>query len=537
MTKKAKISGFKNFMDVYYIAEGDIETEPEAWGDLFAKVENSKKDAGKETSEGDLPDWAKKGLQLDALKGKNADQRWEWLTNRVNTTIKDKQASKVEEITNKDMGNLPGYRILWKEEKTETGDQQDNSGKTYKVYYTEIYKGNPGTWVDRKDDSGKPGDGLGKGYWGQNSRVGSKPASAQSTGATGPAGATGATGANKSSQKESAGVEGGILWVDEPPVQISSGSGGIGDMKLIDLFNDTDMGKAIIGFLMSGEEFKEFEETGKIKFTDSPPTSEELDKGLTTSQKEIQKKNIETLNSMGLKTVAPNYSLVTSPADYQYKESSFKMSWDDVKKGLDNAGVSDKMDFDKMNIVGVRNTLGVKNQYQNRFTDLLIVMSPEDKKQVSIYRATTTPGIAFLYMPFRNWWMSSALKDTINPNGLGILQPGVYDYNIGSHLGKYQALVQGRAKAGRLKPVEKAEDLKFPTFTPQTVQEGNFGMNIHKAGKDTPSIDSWSAGCQVLKRSDDFEEMMGKVRNSGQTVFKYALIDSSDLEKGSSKKD
>jgi hypothetical protein len=62
-------------------------------------------------------------------------------------------------------------------------------------------------------------------------------------------------------------------------------------------------------------------------------------------------------------------------------------------------------------------------------------------------------------------------------------------------------------------------------------------MNIHKAGKDTPSIDSWSAGCQVLKRSDDFEEMMGKVRNSGQTVFKYALINSSDLEKGASKKD
>lgn len=520
--KGNKISGFKNFMDVHYISEGKIETEPKAWDELFANMEDSKKDAGKTTSEGDLPDWAKKGLKLDSLKGKNADQRWDWLTNRINTVIKDKQASKVEEITNQNMGNLPGYRILWKEQKTETGDQQDNSGKEYKIYYTEIYKGNPGTWVDRKDDSGKPGDGLGKGYWGQNSRVGSKVVSPA------PSGATGATGSTSSS-----GVEGGILWVDEPPVQLNSEPGGFGDTKLIDLFADTDMGKAILGFLMDGEEFKNFEKTGKIEFTDSPPTSEEIDKGLTSDQKEVQKKNIEKLNSMGHKTVKPDYSLVTGPAEYPYKSSSFKMSWDDIKKGLDNSGASKNMDFDKTNIVGIRNSLAVKNQYQNRFTDLLVVMSPKDKKQVSIYKATTTPGIAFLYMPFRNWWMSSALKDTINPNGLGILQTGVYDYTIGSHRGKYQALIQGKAKAGRIKPVEKPQDLKFSTFTPSSIQEGNFGMNIHKAGKDTPSIDSWSAGCQVLKQSDDFDDMMEKARNSGQTSFKYALINSSDLEKGS----
>lgn len=519
---KNKISNFKNFMDVHYIAEGDIKTDTEAWDKFFANVEDSKKEAGEKSAEGDLPDWAKKGLQLDSLKGKNADQRWDWLTNRLNTVIKDKQASKIEEITNKDMGNLPGYRILWKEEKTETGDQQDKSGKVYKVYYTEIYKGNPGTWVDRKDDSGKPGDGLGKGYWGQNSRVNSKVVSP-----AGPTGATGATGASNS------GVEGGILWVDEPPVQISSESGGFGDTKLIDLFADTEMGKAVLGFLMDGKEFKKFEETGDIKFTDSPATSEEIEKGLTAEQKEVQKKNIEKLNSMGYQTVKPDYSLVTSSSDYPYKSSSFKMSWDDIKKGLDKAGVSDKMDFSKTNLVGVRNTLSTKNQYQNRFTDLLIVMSPENKKEVSIYKATTTPGIAFLYMPFRNWWMSSALKDTINPNGVGILQPGVYDYTIGSHRGKYQALVQGKAKAGRIKPVEKPENLKFTTFTPSEIQDGNFGMNIHKAGKNTPSIDSWSAGCQVFKDSDEFEEMMEKVRNSGQTTFKYALINSSDLDKKS----
>ena len=518
--KRIKISEFKNFMEVHYITEGEIKTNSEAWNKYFNTIEKSDKNAGKETKQGNLPTWAKNGLRMDALKGKTADERWTWLTNRVNTVIKGKQASKVEEITNKDLEDLPGYRILWKEKKTETGDQQDREGKAYKVYYTEIYKGNPGTWVDRKDNSGTPGDGLGKGYWGQNSIVGSAS----------PSGATGATGPVKSST----GTDGGILWVDEPPVQISNSTGGFGDIKLIDLFKETYMGRAILNWLMpTDQEFQKFLATGKIEFTDSPPTSDELDRGLTAEQKETQKKNIEKLNSMGKKTVAPDYSLVTGPSEYTYNKKSFNLSWDDVKKGLDNAGLSDEMDFDKMNIVGIRNFLRIKNQYQNRFTDLIAVMSPKDKKQVSIYKATTTPGIAFLYMPFRNWWTASALSDTINPDGLAILQPGVYDYTIGSHRDKYQALVQGKAKVGRITPVERAEDLKFTTFTPPKIEEGSFGLNIHKAEKDTPSIDSWSAGCQVLKKSDDFDDLMEKAKNSGQTVFKYALINSSDLEKGS----
>lgn len=505
--KKIKISEFKNFMDVHYIAEGEIKTNTEAWNKYFNNLERSKDDAGKETEEGNIPDWAKKGLQMDSLKGKNADQKWDWLTNRVKTVIKDKQASKVEEITNHDLGDLPGYRILWKEKKTETGDQQDKEGNVYKIYYTDIYKGNPGTWVDRKDNSGTPGDSLGKGYWGQNSRV--------SAGATG-----------------SSGVDGGILWVDEPPTQTSNASGGIGDTKLIDLFADTYMGRAVFDWIFpTDEEFNKFLKTGQIDFTDSPPTSEELDRGLTAEQKEVQKKNIEKLNAMGQKTVAPDYSLVTSPSEYTYDKKSFNLSWDDIKKGLDNAGVSDKMDFDKMNLVGIRNTLGVKNQYQNRFSDLLILMGPKDKKEVYIYKATTTPGVAFLYLPFRRWWMSSALKDTINPNGLAILQPGVYEYKIGSYKGKYPALVSGKIKLGRIKPVEKAEDIKFPTFTPADIEEGNFGLDIHKAEKDTPSVDSWSAGSQVLKKSDDFDELMAKAKNSGQSSFKYALINSSDLGK------
>lgn len=519
---KNKISEFKNFMDVHYITEGDIETAPEAWDKLFTNIEKSKEDAGKQTSEGDIPDWAKNGLKLDALKGKNADQKWDWLSNRINTVIKNKQASKVEGIVNAKLGNLPGYRILWKKEKTETGDQQDKSGKVYPIYYTEMFKGNPGTWVDLKDDSGKTGETLAKGYWGQNSRTGSKP--------TTPAGATGT-----SPGKESSGTEGGILWVDEPLAQASSTgkkkTGGFGDTKLIDLFAATSMGRAIIGFVMGDKEFEEFEKSGEIKFTDSPPTSEQVEKGLDSAQKKDQIKAIERMKATGAKVLVPNYKDITSSSDFDYKKSSFSLPWDDIKKGLDKAGVSKKMDFSKTNIVGIRNSLEIKNQNRNRFTDLLVVMGPKDKKQVSIYRATTTPGPAFMFIPYRNWWTASSLKVTINPSGVAILQPGVYDYKIGSHLGKYSALQAGKTLIGRIKPVGDIKDLKFQTFSPGGIEDGNFGLNIHKAGKDSRSVDSHSAGCQVLKRSDDFDEMMEKVRNSGQTVFKYALINSSDLGK------
>jgi hypothetical protein len=208
------------------------------------------------------------------------------------------------------------------------------------------------------------------------------------------------------------------------------------------------------------------------------------------------------------------------------------MSWDSIKKGLDNSGASSKMNFDQWNLVGIRNSLPVKNKYANRFTDLIALIGPENDKQVKIYSATTTPGVAMMFNPFRRWWLSSSLKDTINSSGLAILQPGVYDYSVGKHKGKYEALVQsGTSSVGRIDPVEEASDLKFKTYSPSKKENGQFGINIHKAGADTPSIDSWSAGCQVLKKSGDFNDLMQTVKSSRQNKFKYALINSSDLAK------
>jgi hypothetical protein len=519
--KKIKLSNFKDFLEVKHIKEGEIKTDDAVWSKYFTDVEQSKKEAEAKTgSSGNLPDWAKKGLEMDLLKGKSADQRWDWLTQRINTVLKDKQVSKVEEIKESVVGGMPGYRLLWKEDKTETGDQQDKAGKVYKTYYTDMFKGNPGTWLDRKDEGGKPGAELGKGYWGQNSRV-AKPTTSTATGATG-----------------ADGVDGGILWIDDPGKSSSSGAtGGIGDIKLIDLFAQTEMGRAVLSMFMDKDgnptaDMVKYLKGNGIQGTDSPATSEDIDASFTPEQKAAQEKNIKKLNAMGNKTEKPDYALVTSPTDYVYSPDSLKMSWDSIKKGLDNSGASSKMNFDQWNLVGIRNSLPVKNKYANRFTDLIALIGPEKSKQVKVYPATTTPGVAMMFNPFRRWWLSSSLSDTVNFSGLAILQPGVYDYSVGKHKGKYEALVQsGTASVGRIDPVEEAGNLKFKTYSPSKKENGSFGIDIHKAGADTPSVDSWSAGCQVLKKSGDFNDMMQTVKSSGQNRFKYALINSSDLAK------
>jgi hypothetical protein len=79
-----------------------------------------------------------------------------------------------------------------------------------------------------------------------------------------------------------------------------------------------------------------------------------------------------------------------------------------------------------------------------------------------------------MFNPFRRWWLSSSLSDTINLSGLAILQPGVYDYSVGKHKGKYEALVQsGSSSLGRIDPVEEAGDLKFKTYSPSKKENGS----------------------------------------------------------------
>jgi hypothetical protein len=59
------------------------------------------------------------------------------------------------------------------------------------------------------------------------------------------------------------------------------------------------------------------------------------------------------------------------------------------------------------------------------------------------------------------------------------------------------------------------------------IQEGIFGINIHKAGADSTYVENWSEGCQVFKKAADFEEFMTIVRKARDihgNSFTYRLI-------------
>ena len=69
----------------------------------------------------------------------------------------------------------------------------------------------------------------------------------------------------------------------------------------------------------------------------------------------------------------------------------------------------------------------------------------------------------------------------------------------------------------------------------ENVQEGIFGINIHKAGRrveGSTQVDKWSAGCQVFSKESDFNEFMDICRKASDiwgNSFTYTLIESKDI--------
>ena len=70
-------------------------------------------------------------------------------------------------------------------------------------------------------------------------------------------------------------------------------------------------------------------------------------------------------------------------------------------------------------------------------------------------------------------------------------------------------------------------------FNPKTIEEGTFGINIHKAGTHSTQVDNWSAGCQVLANKEDFDTLMKlahrQISQGYGKLFTYTLINEEDL--------
>jgi hypothetical protein len=170
-----------------------------------------------------------------------------------------------------------------------------------------------------------------------------------------------------------------------------------------------------------------------------------------------------------------------------------------------------------VNIIGVRNaTTG--NKVTNVFDDILTLSYKDDKGvwQYHEWMNTTEPG-------------KKGVMEYHNVNGVARLVEGQYrgSHALGLHQGKYEALRQA-------KPVKVWRDKNRDMIFDETkIDEGVFGINIHKAGQDSTWVENWSEGCQVFKRVKDFDEFMKIVKKSSKihgNSFSYTLINSSDIK-------
>ena len=171
-----------------------------------------------------------------------------------------------------------------------------------------------------------------------------------------------------------------------------------------------------------------------------------------------------------------------------------------------------------VNVVGIRNSSTGK-KVTNVFDDWMTISYKEGGVwKYHIWACTTDPG-------------TKAVKEFHNPNGVARLVPNQYrgSHIIRLHQGKYEAL-------GQDKPVKVWRDKnKDMTFDEATIQEGVFGINIHRSNPTTESayVENWSEGCQVFKRVKDFNEFMTVCRKSKDILgnrFTYTLLESSDIK-------
>ena len=172
-------------------------------------------------------------------------------------------------------------------------------------------------------------------------------------------------------------------------------------------------------------------------------------------------------------------------------------------------------DYD-VNIVGVRNaTPGQK--VTNLFDDKLTLSYKVGGKWFyHEWDATTEPG-------------KKGVMQFHNSGGVARLVPDQYRgvYAVSMHQGKYQALCQrlGNVTVWR----DKNRDMDFDEIIRDT---GMFGINIHKAGTVSNFVENWSEGCQVFKRTKDFNDFMVLINRAKEihgNHFTYTLLISSDI--------
>jgi hypothetical protein len=169
-----------------------------------------------------------------------------------------------------------------------------------------------------------------------------------------------------------------------------------------------------------------------------------------------------------------------------------------------------------VNIIGVRNS-ATGQKVTNAFDDTMTLSYKENGEwKFHTWACTTDPG-------------KKGVMEYHNAAGVARLVEGQYrgSHALGLHQGKYEALRQAK----NVKVYRDAN--RDMNYDEAKIAEGVFGINIHKAGADSTYVENWSEGCQVFKKSADFESFMAIIRKAKDihgNSFTYTLIESSDIK-------
>jgi hypothetical protein len=175
-----------------------------------------------------------------------------------------------------------------------------------------------------------------------------------------------------------------------------------------------------------------------------------------------------------------------------------------------------------VNIIGIRNS-DTNGKITNKFDDTMTIAYKDNDLNwiYNEYNCTTDPG---------DDWTDNPMLE----KGVAILKPGQYpkSHKIRLHGGKYTALGQ----QNNVQVYRDANKDGVYDYNEDTVDEGLFGINIHRAtalsGKTSTYIDKWSAGCQVIASNDDWHEFLNicqEARDQWSNNFTYTLIESKDI--------
>lgn len=168
-----------------------------------------------------------------------------------------------------------------------------------------------------------------------------------------------------------------------------------------------------------------------------------------------------------------------------------------------------------LNIFGIRTT----DNNANTFNDVIGVMYlSQDQWNCFMFPGTTDPGV---------YWRTHPM----NVDGTAILVPGQYrgSHKLGEHKG-YPALQQQKP----LKVYRDKDKDEILEMDPDTIKEGMYGINIHRANPSQASsqVDKWSAGCQVIADPFQFEFLMALVKKAASIFgngFTYTLLEDTDF--------